>query len=275
MPPIDYRPLKSMDHAWHQVIKNSFGGYGWIVSGIILTAGAVLMVFAGAGVLILIGYAIYIGAKLQRYEDGIWRSFAAANGWNILPAASVKAIVPPTLQTAGNSRRNGEAVRGNIGRQAMDIFWFQFTIGSGKDSHSYPLTIARLQMNTALPHMLLRAQKALTVGDTRQLKEKLQLEGDFNKYFKVFVQPGAEVEDLVILTPDVMQFLIAQDPAYNIEILDNSLFVIGDGDLRRESTLSQLIDFSLKTQSQIMQNLPVASASQTMALAAVSKTEPA
>jgi hypothetical protein len=260
MAPINYQPLDDMDNAWHQVVKTSFHGYGWIAGGIIVAIGVALIVFSGIGFVILVGYALYIGTKLQKYEDRIWQNFAAANGLTVIPKQAVKGLVPPTLLKAGNSRTNSEAVSGQLGSTPYNIFWFEFTIGSGKNSHSFPLTIISLQLNADLPHMLLRAQKALTVGETDQLKEKLKLEGDFNKYFKVFAEPDKQIDDLVILTPDVMQFLVTQDPAYNIEFYANNLYIIGDSDLRRADKLPPLIDFALKLRDQVLQNLPMAQA---------------
>jgi hypothetical protein len=257
MQPINYQSLEGMNNAWKVVVKSSFNGHGYLVGGIIVLISSLLLIFQGLGLLILLPYLVFIGRRVLTFEDSIWRQFAAVNNFKVQPRLVVAAMVPPTMLKAGNSRTNSEGVSGMAGQTAFDIFWFEFTIGSGKNSHSFPTTIIRLDINAQLPYLFLRAKKGLTIGDTSSLKEKLKLEGDFNNFFTVYAEQNSEVDDLVILTPDVMQFLISQDPEYNIEFYTNSLYIIADGDLRRLQNLPGLYNFSLKLYNQIMQNLPM------------------
>jgi hypothetical protein len=257
MQPINYQPLEGMNNAWKEVVKSSFNGHGYLVGGIIVLISSLLLIFQGLGLLILLPYLVFIGRRVLTFEDSIWRQFAEVNNFKVQPRLEVTAIVPPTMVKAGNSRTNSEGVSGMVGQTAFDIFWFEFTIGSGKNSHSFSTTIIRLDINAQLPYLFLRAKKGLTEGDTSSLKEKLKLEGDFNKFFTVYAEQNSEVDDLVILTPDVMQFLISQDPEYNIEFYTSSLYIIADGDLRRPQSLPGLYNFSLKLYNQIIQNLPM------------------
>jgi hypothetical protein len=55
--------------------------------------------------------------------------------------------------------------------------------------------------------------------------QSLQLEGDFNKYFNVYVPEGYGVDALYFLTPDVMQVLITSGKTYDFEFIDKYLYL--------------------------------------------------
>ncbi len=55
---------------------------------------------------------------------------------------------------------------------------------------------------------------------------KLDLEGDFQKYFQAYVPAGSEAMALSILTPDLMQVIIEASEKYDVEFYKNQLRVI-------------------------------------------------
>lgn len=57
--------------------------------------------------------------------------------------------------------------------------------------------------------------------------EKLDLEGDFQEHFQLYKEKGSkdQVAILSILTPDFMQWLMSLDSAYDIEFVDEYIFV--------------------------------------------------
>lgn len=55
--------------------------------------------------------------------------------------------------------------------------------------------------------------------------QELQLEGDFNKYFKVYSPVGYERDTLYWLTPELMLLLQENFSAYDIEIIDDIVYL--------------------------------------------------
>lgn len=53
----------------------------------------------------------------------------------------------------------------------------------------------------------------------------LSLEGDFDKYFTLYVPKGYERDAFYVFTPDVMHALISAGAAYDIEVIDNYLML--------------------------------------------------
>lgn len=56
--------------------------------------------------------------------------------------------------------------------------------------------------------------------------QMVSLEGDFNKYFQLFVPPDSAIFALSVLSPDVMQTLITSSQRYDVELSGNHLRVI-------------------------------------------------
>lgn len=80
--------------------------------------------------------------------------------------------------------------------------------------------------------------------------QKLSLEGDFDKHFQVFVPKKAQSLTLSILTPDVMQTLIAYGTRFDIEIINDHLYITAPTKLflkrSQEKQLLKIADKLLK-----------------------------
>lgn len=278
MKPIDYQPLSAMESIGldgrqldfsnlSRIVNKTNGlflGLGVLVAIVILIGAAALfkgiffwILIIAAGIMVVV-----ITTRLSKQEIKVWREFATVNGWSILPKESVAALVPPAVAKMGHSHRSSEAASGSFNQIPFYLFEHEYTIGYGKGAQTFAMTIFSLKVNANLPQILITPKNGSYV-DTGQLKEKLKLEGDFSQYFKIHVQPEAEVDDLTILTPDVMQFMISNGSKYNFAIGDNFLHIIAGGDLRRINTLPPLFDFSFKFYAQVMQNLPMAKLTET------------
>lgn len=85
-----------------------------------------------------------------------------------------------------------------------------------------------VELPKELPHVYLDSRK----GGGRQARfvldpaQRIQLEGDFNQYYDVYVPPSYKVLALSLLTPDVMQALIGVAGEYDIEIFGSHVRVI-------------------------------------------------
>lgn len=131
----------------------------------------------------------------------------------------------------------------------IEIGNYEYTTGSGKNKTTHTFGFMRLKLPRHLPNMVLDAKannyarmfsNLPTIFDKNQV---LQLEGDFNKYFTLFAPQQYERDALYVFTPDVMQALIDYAGDYDLEVVDNDLFLYASRtfDLTSPATLKNLL----------------------------------
>jgi hypothetical protein len=134
----------------------------------------------------------------------------------------------------GHDRKMQHVLSGKYLDLPIKIFNYYFTVGSGKNRRTYSYTVFETQFNTKLPDIVLLTNNFLSFFniDTFSMingKEKFSLEGDFNKYFKLYAPKDLEIEVLEIFTPDVMAELIDKFHGMNIEIFENKMYIYVGG----------------------------------------------
>lgn len=79
----------------------------------------------------------------------------------------------------------------------------------------------RIPLATHLPNMVISSTSYPILAKG----EKIELEGDFNKYFSVYATKEQEVTVRYFLTPDIMAALIDTCKGYHIEIIDDNFIL--------------------------------------------------
>lgn len=163
----------------------------------------------------------------------LWH-FARSNGLEYrseMPLANLKgaAFRRGDFQKA----RISDVLRDKYARLPWLVGRFQFTIGEGKKQQTYARHFVRLTLNRRMPHIALQSRgNALTNSGVLALLEinfkqnqRLKLEGNFNKYFDVYVPKEYERDALYIFTPDLMQKLLDVAKGCDIEIVDDTAYI--------------------------------------------------
>ncbi|POH62638.1 hypothetical protein C3B61_17515 [Cryobacterium zongtaii] len=92
-----------------------------------------------------------------------------------------------------------------------------------------------VRLSTRLPHILLRAQDGpgdrFTLVDLPASSQRLSLEGDFNDYYTLYCPEKYERDALYLFTPDVMARLIDRVRGFDVEIIDDWLFLVSSRDV--------------------------------------------
>lgn len=81
-----------------------------------------------------------------------------------------------------------------------------------------------------LPHMVLDGRsngRGMLVRPRRD--QRLELEGDFNSHFSLYVPKGYERDALYVFTPDLMALLIDETGDMDVEVRDDRLIVFRPG----------------------------------------------
>ncbi len=109
----------------------------------------------------------------------------------------------------GHDQRVQDVLSGTYQNMPVRIFTYSYTVGGGKDQQTYTHTGFEMQTKINLPDIVIHPKSLASLNDWKPDGAKqLELEGNFDNYFEVFVPQGFEVDALQILAPDVMADLI-------------------------------------------------------------------
>ena len=257
---INYQPLAEMSDVWKYVLKKFFGVKNLLLFILLVAA----TVFASLHVdpsfpcfALLFGYIWWLSAIYKQKQNKVWKNFAHANGWMVEKAKKAEDVTPPSVEF-GHSRKASPVINAVLSGSNTKLFSYECTTGVGKNSTTYYFTVAAMELPEVMPHILLRSKKGgAGVGESVNNDVKLQLEGKFNDYFDLRMEKGQQIDVLCILTPDVMEHLIAYNLKEDIELHDNYLYMIVSGNSREVENVKQLIDSICNLSKEIKDNIIV------------------
>jgi hypothetical protein len=169
-------------------------------------------------------------------------AFAAANGWTYSASGGTPDFVGSMFDYLQNSHVSD--VFQTASGPATEIGHVTGTIGGGQSwpgtggmvSTSFTTTeVATLgymaiQLQAGLPQYVLDAKS----NDTNTLSsiimpiaggQTISLEGDFDTYFTLYGPKGYETDARYVFTPDLMGLLIDETGDFDVEIVEDKLFV--------------------------------------------------
>lgn len=155
--------------------------------------------------------------------------FAEANGFRF-DEVSPGPTYPGAIFGLGSSRSVTDHFRTPEGR-FIDFGNYTYVTGSGRSRTTHRWGFLAMHLDRALPHMLLdsRANNGM-FGSTNlpavfRKDQVLSLEGDFDRYFTLYCPKQYERDALYVFTPDLMALLIDEAAPFDVEIVDQWLFV--------------------------------------------------
>lgn len=90
-----------------------------------------------------------------------------------------------------------------------------------------------LRLPRDLPHIMVDSRRNGRLGQFAPAVAPLSFEGDFDRYFTVYVPAGYERDALELFTPDVMACLIDAGSGWDIEIVEDRMIVASNKTARR------------------------------------------
>jgi Protein of unknown function (DUF3137) len=116
--------------------------------------------------------------------------------------------------------------------RGIQIGNFRSSAAAAFDSSHFRGGFVVIELDRRMPHMIAIAKRKRRVFGARQsiapgLKrgQVLSLEGDFDKYFTLYAPRQYERDALYVFTPDLMVLLIDRLASYDLEIVDNRLYI--------------------------------------------------
>lgn len=204
---------------WAPVAQGGLGSRP--VFGLLVPLG--MLVVAGVVVVAVVRSSLGRTERLMR----LYR-FAVANGFVFSPRHSDPSY-PGMVFGIGRRRTAIDHITRHGGR-FLDIGNFRYTTGSGKNQKTRTWGFMALHLDRRLPHMLLDARSNNVLGmsnlpATFSRDQVLSLEGDFDRHFTLYCPREYERDALYVFTPDLMALLIDEAGDFDVEVVDDWMFV--------------------------------------------------
>lgn len=153
--------------------------------------------------------------------------FAMANGLVFATNAPVPAY-PGAIFGIGNARAIPEQLY-RQGTRYLDVGNLRYTTGSGKNRKTHNWGYLAIKLDRMLPHMILDAKANNFLGTNLPVSfsrgQVLSLEGDFDRHFTLYCPKEYERDALYVFTPDLMARLIDEAGLFDVEIIDDWMFL--------------------------------------------------
>jgi hypothetical protein len=180
--------------------------------------------------LITVGIVLLV----RRGNHGRWERrlrlsrFAEANGLVYSPGDPSPGYAG-SIFGLGGSRQVSDHMRSASGR-FIDYGNYHYMTSNGKNQQRHDWGFLAMRLDRPLPHMVLDAKAndgifASSLPATFSRNQRLSLEGDFDRYFTLYCPREYERDALYVFTPDLMALLIDEAAAFDVEIVDDWLFV--------------------------------------------------
>lgn len=196
-------------------------------------------------VVVVVRAAIGSGSRWEKWLR--FEKFAAANGLVFSPR-DANPQYPGMIFSGGRDRAAIEHFRSASDR-FLDYGTYRYKTGSGKNESTHSWGFMALQLDRALPNMVLdsKANNGLFGGSnlpaTFTKDQVLSLEGDFDNYFTLYCPKQYERDALYVFTPDLMALLIDNVAPFDVEIVDKWMFIYSAAafDLRQPALHQRLL----------------------------------
>ncbi|HZM63943.1 MAG TPA: hypothetical protein VFB59_02310 [Candidatus Saccharimonadales bacterium] len=201
------------------------------------------LLFAGLPILALVLVIIVLFKNVARTIRV--RRLAQANGFSFSFTSST-ASRPGLVFGIGSDPRYTTVVGGTHNGLPFEFGNFQCTVGSGRNRRQRGFGIIEVHLTRKLPHILLDGRKnnAWGFGNLAYFKDdqQLTLEGNFNEYFELYVPNGYERDALYFITPELMALLIDFGANFDIEIIDDRLYIYKQHlfELQKQQTIEDI-----------------------------------
>ncbi len=225
-----------------------------VLGGVAAVIVALLVVFAVAlgpgaiilGILFLVPLLLAAGAlvaavvfsrRAQRAQElRRWRlaGFARDVGMEFVPAVPSPAL-PGVIFAIGGDRQASDVLRGREPR-FVEVGNHSYTVSNGKNTSTVRWGYIAIRLAVPLPHIVLDATAndglfGSNLPASWGRAQRLSLEGDFDRHFRLFCPQGYERDALYLFTPDVMARLIDTASVLDVEIVDDWLLLYSGEEL--------------------------------------------
>jgi uncharacterized membrane protein len=195
------------------------------------TVGSVLTTLLVVGVITVLAI---VAVRANGRGGGKWARwlrlahFAQANGMTFSPQQGNPGY-PGEIFQLGRDRVALDHLTTASGR-FLDVGNYRWITGSGKSQQTHTWGFLALSLDRNMPNIVLdsKANNSIfgsNLPATLDRTQILHLEGDFDLSFTLYCPAEYEQDALYIFTPDLMALLIDEAAPYDVELVDDWMFV--------------------------------------------------
>jgi hypothetical protein len=206
----------------------------------------------GFGYLIVAPFIVFMFwvYKLKKqFEAAFLEEFAVANGYTFDEDGTVDETYGSIFRVKGRQSVS-DVITGQYSGSALRIFLYEDVIGYGRYQQRYQDTVIELDLHGQLPDLLMVNNQSrfghLNLASSFGVKNKVSLEGDFNKYFTLYAPQGNEVEALEVFSPDTMTLMEDESRHYTVEFAGNRIYIYANSFVSKTDNLTQLFTLAKK-----------------------------
>lgn len=259
--PVDYSPLVGLTNksgfSIVKVIAFIVGDFSIIILGAIVSSVAIQLI-GYFGIFAGLGLFIYSSIQQNKKIDALMAQFALVNSWQYTAVnRQVKNV--GTVFSVGHSKSMQNIFSGTKRDLPFSFYTYSYVVGYGKNQQVYDLQVFELTLPRTLPHMVIDSlvESGNGRGSTLPIEfaesQKIELEGDFSKYFALYAPDNYGITALTVLAPDVMETLMKFAASCDIEIIQNKLYFYWPSIPKNQksyqdafTTVDQVLDQTLK-----------------------------
>jgi hypothetical protein len=229
---VDFSPLAELNkHKSHDILY----AFVWIVAVMaVIILGALwssvaVQLIGYFGIFVGLGLFIYSSIQTNKHRRAILAQFAAVNSWQYSEGSRDVSKVG-TVFSLGHSRNMQNIYMGTSHGLPFRLYTYSYVVGYGKNQQIYDLQVFELALPRSLPHMVIDSLVEGGNGGRSTLpiefaeSQKIELEGDFSKYFSLYAPDNYGITALTVLAPDVMETLMKFAASCDIEIIQDRLY---------------------------------------------------
>lgn len=180
-----------------------------------------------------VALAVIFAVRARYRPGGNWQQwfrldrFARANGMRFRPM-DLPPAYPGEIFQVGRDQTVREHL--TVGDRRLDIGNFSYITGQGKSQTTHHWGFLALSLDRAMPNIVLDAKSNNSLFSSNlpvvlDKKQVLHLEGDFDRHFTLYCPAQYERDALFIFTPDLMALLIDEASPFDVELVDQWMFV--------------------------------------------------
>lgn len=186
-------------------------------------------------------------AFYSKVEKLFMQQFAAAHGLTYVGKGELTNLTGG-LFAMGHSHTMSHVITGTFQNHPISLFFYRYTIGSGKSAHTYQTTVLNIFHDHTLPPALLLVDNQYFGGFSPKLSfenpVKLNPETGLDKQFDLYCKQKYEIETLQIFSVDFISKMLGNWKNYNLEFSGSNLLVFKSGKILNAAELNNFFDLA-------------------------------
>lgn len=174
----------------------------------------------------VIGIIFWLNIVYSEIRQAFWKQLALKYKWIYTSTKDISGE-KSLLFNIGHSKNVSNGIMGDYNNLPLQIFEYEYTVGSGKNKRIYSFTVFEVKFRGTFPHLYLNYTNDWYSNSPSMFSSFsiISLPQEFANKFKLYVPKEYEIEALQIFTPDVFSLLLDSNWDHDMEFIDGELII--------------------------------------------------